>query len=610
MVRPRSHVWKHFNVCDSPTSGKKQQAFCKYCDASHGFLNATRLTKHLWSCKKCPQEVKERYGFPSENKQPRISSAASSSEYQSTGISAASVSVVKSASLSSFVDIITPEMQQKIDEALARAVYATNTPFSLAENEHWLAAFKMLRPSYNPPSRYILSGRLLDAEYELAKTDVQDTVMKATCLTVLTDGWTNIRGESIVNFVVTTPKPVFYKSVDTGTNRHTAAYISSEISNVIDSLQPNKVVALVTDNASNMQAACQKVVEKFPHIATMGCAAHGLNLLLNDIMRLKVLERIYETSRKIIKYVKHTHVVAAALLQKQESKYGKGTFTTLKLASKTRWGGVTLSLQSLLNNKEALQETVIVEDIGVAKPIRQAILDEEVFWKDLRSCLDLVTPVSSAITKLESDQALLSDVVEVFHSIKSDITARLENSSFTEDEKSHILRVLRGREEFCLRPIHIAANFLDPRYRGKNLADAQIVVTFDWISQHAKKLSLDVGKILSNVAQYRTCKGIWSSEGVWESAKHLDPSTWWEGLCFNEPLNPIAGQILQIPPSSAACERNWSEFGNVHTKLRNRLSGDRVQKLVYVHSNLNVRKASSASQQRIDVASGTESDTD
>lgn len=136
------------------------------------------------------------------------------------------------------------------------------------------------------------------------------------------------------------------------------------------------------------------------------------------------------------------------------------------------------------------------------------------------------------------------------------------------------------------------------------------VVTFDWISQHAKKLSLDVGKILSNVAQYRTCKGIWSSEGVWESAKHLDPSTWWEGLCFNEPLNPIAGQILQIPPSSAACERNWSEFGNVHTKLRNRLSGDRVQKLVYVHSNLNVRKASSASQQRIDVASGTESDTD
>lgn len=121
MVRPRSHVWKHFNVCDSPTSGKKQQAFCKYCDASHGFLNATRLTKHLWSCKKCPQEVKERYGFPSENKQPRISSAASSSEYQSTGISAASVSVVKSASLSSFVDVITPEMQRKIDEALARA---------------------------------------------------------------------------------------------------------------------------------------------------------------------------------------------------------------------------------------------------------------------------------------------------------------------------------------------------------------------------------------------------------------------------------------------------------------------------------------------------------
>ena len=41
--------------------------------------------------------------------------------------------------------------------------------------------------------------------------------------------------------------------------------------------------------------------------------------------------------------------------------------------------------------------------------------------------------------------------------------------------------------------------------------------------------------------------------------------------------------------SSSGCERNWSTFALVHTKLRNRLSYDKLHKLVYVHYNLKLR---------------------
>ena len=37
--------------------------------------------------------------------------------------------------------------------------------------------------------------------------------------------------------------------------------------------------------------------------------------------------------------------------------------------------------------------------------------------------------------------------------------------------------------------------------------------------------------------------------------------------------------------SSAASERNFSAFAHIHTKLRNRLSDDVVEKLVYVRTN-------------------------
>jgi hypothetical protein len=40
--------------------------------------------------------------------------------------------------------------------------------------------------------------------------------------------------------------------------------------------------------------------------------------------------------------------------------------------------------------------------------------------------------------------------------------------------------------------------------------------------------------------------------------------------------------------SSSGCERNWSTFTLVHTKLRNWLSYDKLHKLVYVCYNLKV----------------------
>jgi hypothetical protein len=38
--------------------------------------------------------------------------------------------------------------------------------------------------------------------------------------------------------------------------------------------------------------------------------------------------------------------------------------------------------------------------------------------------------------------------------------------------------------------------------------------------------------------------------------------------------------------SSSGCERNWSTFALVHSKLRNRLGYEKLHKLVYVHYNL------------------------
>lgn len=60
MVRPISEVWAHFTVGET-VGGKRGPAVCKYCNSSYAFPNATRLSKHIAQCVKCPrQEVAPR----------------------------------------------------------------------------------------------------------------------------------------------------------------------------------------------------------------------------------------------------------------------------------------------------------------------------------------------------------------------------------------------------------------------------------------------------------------------------------------------------------------------------------------------------------------------
>ncbi|XP_037505903.1 uncharacterized protein LOC119382269 [Rhipicephalus sanguineus] len=346
MVRAISEVWVHFTVGET-VGGKRGPAVCKYCNSSYAFPNATRLSKHIAQCVKYPrQEVTPR----SRSRSPSCSSL-SSCENNGAVSSTASSAASATGRVTHFVDTMTLQAQKNADKALAKAIYASNSPFSLVTNDYWQAAFKALRSSYKPPSRHSLAGPLLDAEYEAATVSMNNSIEKASCITLVTDGWTNVEGESVINFVLCTPSPLFFKSVTTGTNRHTAAYMTEEICAVMESVGSSKVKALVTDNASNMKAAWALVIERFPHVTAIGCAAHSLNLLMNDLLTLGTIHDVHKQAKDIIKYVKQTHVVLATFKERQESKYGKNMSCSLKLPSKTRWSGVCLSFESLLKNK-------------------------------------------------------------------------------------------------------------------------------------------------------------------------------------------------------------------------------------------------------------------
>ncbi len=53
-------------------------------------------------------------------------------------------------------------------------------------------------------------------------------------------------------------------------------------------------------------------------------------------------------------------------------------------------------------------------------------------------------------------------------------------------------------------------------------------------------------------------------------------------------LSSVAIKVLLISATSAASERNWSIYNFIHSKLRNRMTIDRAEKLVYIYWNIRI----------------------
>jgi hypothetical protein len=78
-------------------------------------------------------------------------------------------------------------------------------------------------------SERALSTHLLDAEFKRVQVKVKQIIEKADCIAIISDGWSNVRGQGIINYIISTPQPVFYKSTDPRDNRQTGIYITDEL---------------------------------------------------------------------------------------------------------------------------------------------------------------------------------------------------------------------------------------------------------------------------------------------------------------------------------------------------------------------------------------------
>lgn len=167
--RPKNEsVWTHFVKTES---GGKVYGECKYCGL-RSLGNATRMRYHLQKCEKVPELAKVATQSRETGEQSNQKRA------PDHGQSIAAASSKKSKSLHPFMDVMSPKVQALVNQKILKAVVTSNLPLSTFETAEWKDVFKELRPAFQLPSRKMLSGPLLDAEYERIKQTVDDEIKK------------------------------------------------------------------------------------------------------------------------------------------------------------------------------------------------------------------------------------------------------------------------------------------------------------------------------------------------------------------------------------------------------------------------------------------------
>ena len=91
---------------------------------------------------------------------------------------------------------------------------------------------------------------------------------------------------------------------------------------------------------------------------------------------------------------------------------------------------------------------------------------------------------------------------------------------------------------------------------------------------------------MADLANYQCKGGVFSKPFIWTAVDLTFGPNWWKGLCSSTELSKVAAKILQLPATSAACERSFSSYANIHSAKRNRLTNERAAKLVFVSQNL------------------------
>ncbi|XP_057996523.1 uncharacterized protein LOC110669704 [Hevea brasiliensis] len=342
----------------------------------------------------------------------------------------------------------------QLDAEIARMFYAKGLPFNFARNPYYVSSYSFVANhvlgGYVPLGYNKLRTTLLQQE----KANVERLLepIKSTWLEkgviIVSDGWSGSQRRLFINFMVVSESgPMFIKSVDCSSKVKDKQFIANLLKEVIDEVGHQKVVQVITDNASNCKAknletnqetydVCHWITEIY------GDALQIKNFIMNHSMRLAIYNR----------------------------------FSPLKLLSvaDTHFASIVVMLKRFKLIKRALEAMVMSDqwaqyreyDQGKARFVRNKVVDEDC-WEKVDYILAFTGPIYDMIRVCDTYKPCLHLVYELWDSIIENVKQVI---FYHEGKQADgffpfyyvVHRILVDRWAKSNTPLHCLAHSLNP----------------------------------------------------------------------------------------------------------------------------------------------------
>ncbi|KAH7439143.1 hypothetical protein KP509_04G047200 [Ceratopteris richardii] len=427
------------------------------------------------------------------------------------------------------------EKQKIADIEIARTVIMENLSFNLLNSNQWKTMVKAISEvgpcqGWSGPSYSDMRTTKINEEkkrIDLSLAPMREKWSRYGC-TILSDGWRDRKNRGIINILVSCPIGTFFlRAVEVGKKgkKTTGVFIYRHIKKAIEEVGPSNVVQVVTDNASNCRHMGQLLEGEYPHI---------------DIGKLSWVKACTLQASSIVTFF--TQKVKVLAMFREHSKL------EIKKPATTRFAYMWIVLSRLFEVKVPLRQTVVStfwsewdeSSLEESKSIQRLCLDES-FWDSVKAILSVITPIYKVLRMTDYESATLGLLIHIMRRAMEEIR---ECTLVLSDRLQYMSRVV---------PIHLHNEMLE-----------QINCYMDERGNPA-----------------------FLSPTCWDRESMVKPLFWWQNFGFSfTTLCTYALKVLSQDCSSGACERNWSAFALIHTKVRNRLSPQQMEKLIYCRTNL------------------------
>ena len=568
-----SHVWKYFT-----RSSDKTSATCNLCDKQFAYKGTTsNLLNHL------------NIQHPSAN--------------------TTNDTPKKQVPMTSFLNSPrkTKTDSDRITQAIADMIVADYVPLSIVEGEGFRNLMSIVAPDYTVPCRKTVRTRI-QRRYDVEREALTSELSEVKSASITTDTWTSNSTESFItvtehhvtdawelksNVLLTRAMP----------ERHTGENLANRLKDSVREFNlKGKVDTCVHDNARNMDCAGNMCDEW----GDLGCFGHTLQLCLKPAMELTAVSKVVAKCRKLVGHFKHSTTLTAEMGVRQKAMAVPQH--SLVQDVPTRWNSTYGIMARLVEQRRVL--TDILLDTAFTKRADAAFNLKESEWTLISELCTVLKPFAT-ITEYMSTESSVS-VSEIYPIVCGLVNKRLapsaDDSSIAskvkEAIKDELVRRYEPESDDASQSTAALGALLDPRYKKlvffsstqRKLTHSELESRMDELPLRlpsgsksddcvtpAKRRKLDFLDFGSPDNAMQDELHAYISK---KPAAEVDPLEWWRE---NERRFPtvavVAKSVLCVPATSVPSKRIFSSSGLLLNKLRNRLSSDIVDCIIFLNKN-------------------------